>query len=1465
MRKINGKLLVGLLVGTALLAGALTAAHFIQYQRIAQALLWQARRAEEQGQVERMTRYLSRYLEFNPRDDVEKAHLGSLWASDAFANAPRLRYRAIRLLDEVLTHDAGRNDLRRLLVKTALEFSGAPEIIKLARTHLEKLYSYEQVRSASASAEPAADHDRGECEGWWGKLLEAEHNADEAIRCYRLAVAHNPAETTSYVRLAYLLRRQESEPGARERNAHEADEWIDRLVTRNEAGHQAHLARWRYRRDFDLLELRPVPPAAGRVALSEARDDVTRALRRAPEDAETLLAAADLERLLAQADFDDEKLSGAQRERSGRQHRDQAYKLLEQGLKLQAALPPRLASDGAKFQLLWHKAGLLLDDLRRADARLPSDPSAPSPEEVRSWEQEATKTIDEVHKTRVSPAGVDFLQGRLLAHQHHWAEAAQLFEQARALLGSQADLAVQINLHLGLCYEQLEEPGQMFRAYEGVTRSDPDSVPALLGMAAAEWAMQRLDQAAQKYARLLALGRVPDRAWLDIARLEIQRQGEKDRPTWELAEQALVAAGKAMPGSVEVTLLKADMWLSRGDEPRARMVLDESKDNPRWAKEPALWAARADLELRGSRPERGGAILDEAEKAIGDHVTLRLARARTFAAQLKSDSPATDRQATRDRIDALAAGADRMPENDRGRLLAGLAHAHLQTDDLGAARQTWQRMVSLPRYRADLRLRLLLFDLALKMDDEPGMARALEDIRSVERRDGAFSEYGEALRLLWAVEKKKADRDKALASARVHLDHALNQRPNWAAVYLARARVHELEGNREQAIKDLREARANGDSSPEVIRQLAALLTERGQHQEAEEELRKLREPLLAADPDLGKLAARVALFRNDYAAAARRAQAAVRRPETASFRDLVFLGRVLAQSKPDEAEKHLRRAREIAPREPLVWIAWVQFLSAHKRGSEATRALDEARAALPADRAELCLAQCHEVLGRQKDALELYSRALQSRPNDAPVARAAANFLLSVGRMGDAEKLLRKLRDGGMDGATADDRDWARHGLALVLASSNDYSQFREALALEGLKLDANGQLASPRDHEDSTEQQKSQARVLATHPGQRQFRRRAIDMLENLERTRALLAADRFLLAVLYEADGAWRKSQAILAELTQGTAPNPRFLARYVQSLLMHEPSEEAIKEAERGVERLEELESQREVEANAFASIEMRARLLEARGQPEKALALLRRHVTRSSKTAQPEEALLVLDSLRRQKRFAEAYALCEEMWTGGSSLAGGKPCRPEVAGGASVAILRMMTPTDAQITRLEGRLKDAMTANPRSMVLLLHLADLYDLRGRYADAEALYRRVLDDKNEPRNVVALNNLAWLLAHRDGGASEALSHIEAAVNGIGRRPDLLDTRGLVYLKLGKHEQALADLKEANADSPTPTRQFHLARALYETRDRLAAVETLREAEKQLRPGQPSLPGLMHPSEQEECKRLLDELKAH
>src|SRR5207302_2010825 len=127
---------------------------------------------------------------------------------------------------------------------------------------------------------------------------------------------------------------------------------------------------------------------------------------------------------------------------------------------------------------------------------------------------------------------------------------------------------------------------------------------------------------------------------------------------------------------------------------------------------------------------------------------------------------------------------------------------------------------------------------------------------------------------------------------------------------------------------------------------------------------------------------------------------------------------------------------------------------------------------------------------------------------------------------------------------------------------------------------------------------------------------------------------------------------------------------------------------------------------------------------------------------------------------------------------------------------------------------------------KNVNLLVQLGDVLDLAGSYEQAETEYREAL--KLEPNNVMVLNNLAWLLALRTQHGEEALTLINRAIENVGPRGELLDTRSVVYLTLGKATEARADAEETLKEAATATRYFHLARIQHAANNRDAARRT-------------------------------------
>jgi tetratricopeptide (TPR) repeat protein len=185
---------------------------------------------------------------------------------------------------------------------------------------------------------------------------------------------------------------------------------------------------------------------------------------------------------------------------------------------------------------------------------------------------------------------------------------------------------------------------------------------------------------------------------------------------------------------------------------------------------------------------------------------------------------------------------------------------------------------------------------------------------------------------------------------------------------------------------------------------------------------------------------------------------------------------------------------------------------------------------------------------------------------------------------------------------------------------------------------------------------------------------------------------------------------------------------------------------------------------------------------------------------------PNSYILVAQSLLQQGKANDAVKTCLQA-TGGS---------PSAAAATALAqILSSGKTVDSDLDRQASRAIDqALDADRGNIDLLLSTAVLRITRNESDEAIRLFRRVVEI--QPNHVLALNNLATMLAERQDQLSDAKKYIERAISASGRQPALLDTLGTILLRSHQYKPAIAALEEAVAGTASdPRYYFHLAAA--------------------------------------------------
>lgn len=1376
--------LAGMVLGIlVVLVSGVYLVHRFQVSRKAGVIVTEATSKEKAGDFAGAADLWRLYLSVKPENLEVRARYADML--DRGAKTPAEKLTALEQIDNVLRADPERLPLRRRAAALAMDLAKVGSLkFEVARRHLE-LLEKESPSDDSLKAKIA------EC-------FEEEGNSLEAEKAYLKALDLNSKSVDTTERLAKLYMEKIKD----EKRANEV--W-DKLVTVNGKSAQVFLRRANFRTKYGK---------------KGAGDDITRARELAPDDVEVIVAGITAD--LQAKPVDIARVRG---------EIERALKLHEKDLRLyRAYVDLEVRANRLPEAIALVRRGLVVNpdelELRGTLAHLLQQSNQFDEAAKITAEMRKVKDVD---GTRVDQAVLDYLDANSLVLKKDWVKACRPLENVIPLLAHRPELQRQARLVLGTCYAQIGDNERSKDAFrEVVSRIDSDDPAWLMShlqLAGSLVALGQAEEALKEYA--LVLPKAPLVSVL-IAKIVLGQTLSitASKRNWASLEKALTQAEKLIPDALDVSLMRAAMLSSRGQDDAARTLLEATRD--RQPDQIETWLVLSALAGRQGRFKDSEALLADMAKKFGDRVEIRLGRARLFTDRGHVDATP--------RITELINDVSSYNKEQKLALYSGIVEAYLRIGELKDAEKLWNRVTEIEP--DNLKNWTTAFDLAAANNDDKAMTHALDNLRRIQGEDGNLVHLGTIFNI---VRQRQQDKKVPLAEAYRHLEKVA-MRSNTSRTALARAELDCLNENFVDAAQSYLKAIELGERNPVVLRKAAFVLAQQQRYADADHLIRLLTESGGLTDA-MKTLASEVAWRNQDLPRALELARGSIK-AGSKKISDQLWLGRVLfdaarkaefknkeeARQLTAEAENAYRGALSLSGETSPAWTALIQFFLLNGQKDKAEATFKEYQQQPAARINPLTVAGCLDMLGHVEEARAQYQALLASKPDDPAVLRAASISELSQRRVKEAEPLLIKLSN--LKEVAPADAEWARNALGVAIATMGPFREADRALKSLGITADGGKPL--------NIDERRTNAKVLALQPSPI-LRKRAVRMFEDLVNEKAALDSDRYLLAQLYDIQGEWSQARDLMLLMLTSEQPQPDYVAYFADRLLVRDESNEAAA----FVEKMEKLEP------NSLRTAGLKARLLHALGKNLDAVARLdaflklsdkprdaafaaelfekiqipspaeKLYKQLSEKPGDPVYVLAYAGFLGRQGRLKEAIDVCESVT--------GKASSAEISATA-LKFLFAAKIDEVQGGRFEQWLKREIAKDPAKTTIQFDLANLYILMQRYDDAAAIYRKYCG--SDAKESLALNNLAWLLALHPKLGDDALALINRAIEIEGPRPELLDTRGLVYLKRNQADKAIEDLKESTANLTRPETYLHMAQAYMKLNDKAAATEAMTKA---------------------------------
>ena len=343
-------------------------------------------------------------------------------------------------------------------------------------------------------------------------------------------------------------------------------------------------------------------------------------------------------------------------------------------------------------------------------------------------------------------------------------------------------------------------------------------------------------------------------------------------------------------------------------------------------------------------------------------------------------------------------------------------------------------------------------------------------------------------------------------------------------------------------------------------------------------------------------------------------------------------------------------------------------------------------------------------------------------------------------------------------------------------------------------------------------------------------------IKLLERARESNEKALEPRLILGAFYQRQGDRKNALAMAREAAAIAPGNANALLLLGRALVANGEGREA-------TQTFQTLVKQYPDSANAhyhLAMAQAQANDIEAtRASLKRALELDGRHLLAKAtlgelelRAGNADEALKLARELRTDFPQAPAGFVLE----GDVHLAAGRPqqaienYRNALAISPNGAIVIKIANTQraaGDAAAATATLEQWLSEHPDDLQVRLMFASEQQQKGSDDESIANYEAVL--KEQPQNVLALNNLAWLYFQR--GDSRALDLAQRAYKQLPDRAEIIDTYGWLLVQGGNTERGLTLLERAVRLAPSNLEiRFHLAAALAKAGDTERARSELR-----------------------------------